>query len=67
MASKKCEIITEKSYVPKSNESVRIFPSCPDEEIVISGMAGRYPSCDNVEDFRHHLFNGVSLLVYQSD
>lgn len=45
--------------VRKSSESTRIFPSCPEDEIVISGIAGRYPKCDNVEEFRYHLYNKV--------
>lgn len=51
-------IITEKSYKP-SNETFRIFPSSPEEEIVISGLAGRYPSSDNAEELSHHLYNKV--------
>lgn len=54
-------ILTEKNYVPNKIESSRIFPSCPEEEIVISGMAGRYPNCDNTEEFRHHLYNKVCI------
>lgn len=42
-----------------NNESFRIFAPCPEEEIVISGMAGRFPSCDNVEELRHNLYNKV--------
>lgn len=52
-------ISTARNYVPNKQESFRLFPSCPEEEIVISGTAGRYPNCDNVEEFRHHLYNGV--------
>lgn len=61
---KNSETLTEKNYVPNSSESFRIFPSCPEKEIVISGIAGRYPNCDNVDEFRHHLFNKVR--VYKS-
>lgn len=48
----------------KSQPSFRVFPSSPDEEVVISGMAGRYPNCDNVEDYRRHLFNKVSFRTF---
>lgn len=37
----------------------RIFPSSLDDEIVISGVAGRYPICDNVGELRENLFNKV--------
>lgn len=43
----------------KPFESQRIFPLTRDDEIVISGISGRYPSCDNVDEFREHLFNKV--------
>lgn len=66
LETKKSKIITEKNYAPNSNESIRIFPSCPEEEIVITGMAGRYPSCDNVEEFRHHLFNKVRFFFWMN-
>lgn len=55
---------TKRNYVPNGIESFRIFPSCPGEEIVISGTAGRYPNCDNAEDFRHNLYNQVRFQQY---
>lgn len=56
--------LTKRNLVPNSIESFRIFPSCPEEEIIISGAAGRYPSCDNAEDFRHNLYNQVRFQQY---
>lgn len=53
-------VLTGKNFKPKT-DSYRAFPSSPDEEIVISGMAGRYPSCDNVSEYRHYLFNKVGF------
>ncbi|EZA57700.1 Fatty acid synthase [Ooceraea biroi] len=47
--------------VPKSK-----FPklaSTPGEEIVISGIAGRYPDSDNVELLKNNLFNKVDLVT----
>lgn len=48
----------------KLNESetkkFRIFASCADEEIVISGISGRFPSSDNVDEFSKNLYNKVS-------
>jgi len=32
------------------------------EEIVISGIAGRFPSSDNMNQLRENLFNKVNLL-----
>lgn len=51
-------ISTERNYKPSSDPH-RIFASAPDEEIVISGMAGRFPSCDSVAELRENLFNKV--------
>lgn len=51
----------EKKYT--HDESFRIFPSCPEEEIVISGVSGRYPSSDNVDEFRHNLYNKVRFSI----
>lgn len=52
-------ILLEKSY-EQSMEPFRVFPKSPADEIVISGMSGRFPSCDNVEEFKDHLYNSVS-------
>ncbi|XP_031637736.1 fatty acid synthase-like, partial [Contarinia nasturtii] len=56
IGSRKCS-----GNVTTTNEPTRIFPSCPEEEIVISGIAGRYPSCDNVEEFRYNLYNKIDM------
>lgn len=45
-------------------ESFRVFPSSPEQEIVISGVAGRYPNCDHAEDLRYHLYNKVRCPTY---
>ncbi|XP_031629091.1 fatty acid synthase-like [Contarinia nasturtii] len=55
------QIICEKNFMSNDIQSTRIFPSCPDEEIVISGTAGRYPNCENVEEYRHHLYNKIDM------
>lgn len=36
------------------------------ENIVISGIAGRLPECDNVEDFWKALYNGIDLMTYET-
>lgn len=51
-------VFTERIYKP-SKESFRIFPSSPEDEIVISGLAGRYPNSDNAEEMSHNLYNKV--------
>ena len=32
-----------------------------DNDIVISGIAGRYPECENVEEFWYNLINGIPM------
>lgn len=43
-----------------SSASNRIFPSTPEDEIIISGVAGRYPKSDNVDELRENLYSKVS-------
>lgn len=51
--------LTPKTY-RRTNVSARIFPETPDDEVVISGVSGRFPSTDNVEEFAYNLYNKVS-------
>ncbi len=39
--------------------SSRAFAMCPGEEIVISGIAGRFPKSANVSEFKNKLYNKV--------
>jgi hypothetical protein len=39
--------------------SYRAFAASPDEEIVISGIAGRFPKSANVAEFSDNLYNKV--------
>lgn len=50
-------------------ESAGSFNPCtqsmmdPGEEIVISGIAGRFPESDNMRHFQENLFNKVDLVT----
>lgn len=44
--------------------SSRIFPETDNDEIVISGMGGRFPNSRNISEFKFNLFNKVSELKY---
>lgn len=46
----------QNNFSPNKN---RIFASNPDDEIVVSGMGGRFPKCDNVSELSYHLYNKV--------
>lgn len=33
------------------------------EEVVISGISGRFPESDSVEEFKENLFSGVDMVT----
>ena len=35
----------------------------PNDEIVISGIAGRYPECENFDEFKQALLEGIDLVT----
>lgn len=53
-------VLTAKDF-PPSNETYRVFPNTADDEIVISGISGRFPKCDSVEELAHNLYNKVGI------
>jgi len=38
-------------------------PSMLDDEVVISGVGGRFPECDNLEEFKNTLFNATEVIT----
>lgn len=38
----------------------RVRPATPGDEIVISGISGKFPSAKNVSEFAHKLYNKVN-------
>ena len=38
-------------------------PQIMDEDIVISGMSGRFPESDSTDEFAQNLYNGVDMLT----
>lgn len=40
----------------------RVYPLTPDDEIVISGISGRYPNSDNIHEFAHNLYNKIDMV-----
>jgi hypothetical protein len=47
--------------MPASKPFFRNVATSPDEEIVISGIAGRFPKSANVAEFAENLYNKVSF------
>lgn len=40
---------------------------CVQEDVVISGMSGRFPKSDSVQEFAENLFNGVDMMTGGND
>lgn len=40
----------------------RVYPLTPEDEIVISGVSGRFPNSINMHQFSHNLYNKVIYL-----
>lgn len=38
-------------------------PECVNEDIVISGMSGRFPESDSVDEFADNLYNKVDMIT----
>lgn len=49
---------------PKEEQKLfsRVYPLTPEDEIVISGISGRYPNSKNISDFGHNLFNKIDMV-----
>lgn len=41
----------------------RAFAASEDEEIMITGMAGRFPECDNIDELSYNLYNNACCLA----
>ncbi|OTF84016.1 hypothetical protein BLA29_011129, partial [Euroglyphus maynei] len=31
------------------------------EELVVSGMSGRFPESDSIDEFEYHMYNGIDM------
>lgn len=46
----------------------RARPIDPDDEIVITGISGKFPNAENVSEFAKNLYNKVnSMLLHSSE
>lgn len=39
-----------------------MIPKPSDDDVVISGMSGRFPYSDDLDNFVHNLYNGVDMV-----
>jgi fatty acid synthase len=53
----------EASYQKSLQSFSRAFVASSQDEIVISGIAGRFPKCGNVSEFADNLYNKVGYLM----
>lgn len=47
------------TVMPELKLHSRIFPSTPDDDIVVSGISGKFPNSRNVEELGSNLYNKV--------
>lgn len=56
------DLSLNKEANPKKNKKYsRSFPESEGDEIVISGMAGKFPNSHNIEEYEHNLYNKVHI------
>lgn len=48
-----------KNEMKKYKKLSRSFPETDGDEIVISGMAGKFPNSHNIEEYEYNLYNKV--------
>ncbi|KAL9890872.1 fatty acid synthase-like [Glossina fuscipes fuscipes] len=46
----------------KDKKFSRIYPETDGDEIVISGMSGKFPSCENVAELKYKLYNKIDMI-----
>lgn len=45
----------------------RAFAASDDEEIMVTGMSGRFPESDDIEELKYNLYNKVWFLYWKLD
>lgn len=58
--------MAEKVTMNGSRTQARAKPLDPDDEIVITGISGKFPNSENVEEFAKNLYNKVKPLLLRS-
>lgn len=48
--------------VPERRRFSRTHPETPGDEIVISGIAGKFPNSNNVEEYSHNLYHKIDMV-----
>lgn len=57
MSNKKVTSGSEKQHKKYS----RIFPETEGDDIVISGISGKFPNCHNTAEYEYNLYNKVRV------
>lgn len=55
------EIKGNASSLNKNKKFLRINPETDGDDIVISGMSGKFPNCHNIAEFEYKLYNKVPV------
>lgn len=56
------KILGKESTVSSQSRLSRIYPENDGDDIVIAGMAGKFPNCHNIAEYEHCLYNKVRVL-----
>ena len=57
--SESVQFKSEKEKIPDS----RFYCEKDEDAIVISGISGRFPESDSLQEFEENLFNGVDMIT----
>lgn len=47
----------------KDKKFSRVYPATDGDDVVISGMAGKFPNCHNIDEYEYKLYNKVRATI----
>uniref|UniRef100_T1P9U1 Fatty acid synthase n=1 Tax=Musca domestica TaxID=7370 RepID=T1P9U1_MUSDO len=56
------KILGKESTVSSQSRLSRIYPENDGDDIVIAGMAGKFPNCHNIAEYEHCLYNKIDMV-----
>uniref|UniRef100_A0A1A9W883 Fatty acid synthase n=1 Tax=Glossina brevipalpis TaxID=37001 RepID=A0A1A9W883_9MUSC len=60
MADCKDKVISQNRN--KDKKFSRVYPETDGDDVVISGMAGRFPNCHNIAEYEYKLYNKIDMI-----
>uniref|UniRef100_A0A1B0B9K0 Fatty acid synthase n=1 Tax=Glossina palpalis gambiensis TaxID=67801 RepID=A0A1B0B9K0_9MUSC len=46
----------------KDKKFSRVYPATDGDDVVISGMAGKFPNCHNIDEYEYKLYNKIDMI-----